>query len=305
MHQKSLKLIKYSLKRALPLLDIQIYTPTSNPNMRSLTGLTNLKKAVNLLSDTGLFQKQIDEVFLHTIYVNSITDSAQATHQETKLLVKDIDSLRYDVSIILSAIEQQIPDEDSDSINIKMPKEVNDLASLSKVCVEFDKIFNQLFVNDTINGQQKIVSVENGSIWINLLIGNAATRLIGKVTWAAAVIFNKITEVRANQEFNRGLKLKNDALDEIIKLHKLHIDQLIAAEAELIANEEFANNVDKNEYIQRLKMSIKELSDLIFRGAEIRPAISAPEQVSNLFPEFPKLIGVSSKIKEIESPDKK
>ncbi len=304
MIQQSLKIVKAKLREAIPLLTLNISTHSGNANLRIASGLNSVKKGVGILSTTNLFNEQIDSLLTHNIYVNNIADSVQASPQEVNPLNSAVNSLAAAAGILLSAIEKQIPDESVDSINIKMPRDVHDLASLGKVCNEFDKIFNQLFVNETVNGQQKIMSVENGSIWVNLLVGNIATRLIGKVTWAAAVIYNKTTEVRANQEFNKGLKLKNEALEAMVALHKSYIDQLTAAEAQLIADEEFGNTSDKHEYTQRLKLAIKELSELIFRGAEIRPAISAPEQVSNLFPEFPKLIGVSSKIKEIEAASK-
>jgi hypothetical protein len=46
-------------------------------------------------------------------------------------------------------------------------------------------------------------------------------------------------------------------------------------------------------------MGIKDLAGLIEKGAEIHPALTAPEDVKNLFPDFTKLELIESKQKLI------
>ena len=73
---------------------------------------------------------------------------------------------------------------------------------------------------------------------------------------------------------------------------------MIEAEARALYNESFEG--DDNEQIERLKLSIKMLSNLIEKGAEIHPALNQPEQVSNLFPDMKKLNSLESRIKKLE-----
>ena len=72
---------------------------------------------------------------------------------------------------------------------------------------------------------------------------------------------------------------------------------MLNAEATHINSEHFQNNSPEN--IERIKNSIKIFSELIDKGAEIHPALIAPEQVSNLFPDIKNLLGLESKIKRI------
>lgn len=75
---------------------------------------------------------------------------------------------------------------------------------------------------------------------------------------------------------------------------------MIQAEAEHIESEHFKNKAPEN--IERIKNSITTFADLIGRGAEIHPALVAPENVTNLFPDPTKLISVESKIKRLANP---
>jgi len=95
----------------------------------------------------------------------------------------------------------------------------------------------------------------------------------------------------------RGLKVKNDSLQDILNAQKAETELMIEAEAEHINSEHFKENVPEN--IERIKNSITIFAELIGKGAEIHPALIAPEDVSNLFPDTKNLIGLESKIKRI------
>jgi hypothetical protein len=96
-----------------------------------------------------------------------------------------------------------------------------------------------------------------------------------------------------------ALKVKNESLQDIIKLQKAETNSVIVAEAEFIASENFKENSQEN--IERIKNSILTLAELINKGAEVQPALVAPEEVSNLFPDTKNLIGLESRIKKLAS----
>jgi hypothetical protein len=301
MAHLTLREIKLKLEIGFEGLNFHVVQVTNNAGLHTLSQLNSLRQSLNILYETGLFNDEIEEI-MHLSFYKSTTDTIAVTTAELNTLRSNTEHIKVVSEGMIHALNIVVPNEEQYSINFKMPKDVNDFTSLASVCISIDKVLDQLIINETIKGEKRIMSVENGSIWFNLFVGEFASRLIGKVAWASAVIFNKASEVRANQEFNRGLKMKNEAIEEMVKIHKVYIDKLITAEAELISNDEFKDSKDKHEETQRIKLAIIEFSDLIFRGAEIRPAINAPEQVSNLFPNYSKLIGTQSKIKEIDKP---
>ncbi|GAI89905.1 unnamed protein product [marine sediment metagenome] len=144
----------------------------------------------------------------------------------------------------------------------------------------------------------KIEKIEGGSIWIDVFVGSTvAINTIGCLAWSAAVIFKKIQEGKIIEQHVRSLKIKNDSLDDIKKAQKEELDVLVEAEAKSINDKFF--KPENNEQIERIKNSIKLLSGQLQKGAEIHPPLEAPENVVNLFPKMPDILGIESKIKQL------
>ncbi|MCR8561605.1 hypothetical protein KXD93_28380 [Mucilaginibacter sp. BJC16-A38] len=114
---------------------------------------------------------------------------------------------------------------------------------------------------------------------------------------AGAVIYKKILEGRIVEQQLRTLKLRADSLEDVRAAQKESLSQLIQAEAEHLNSITFKRNVPEN--IERIKNSIELFASLLDKGAEVHPAIGAPENVSNLYPNLKALPTVESKIKQI------
>ena len=184
------------------------------------------------------------------------------------------------------------------SITIKLPSDVNDFGSLAKVSEDLQLILNQTIVNSHIKGETTIQSVENGSIWIEVCLATpAALTLVAGLTWSAMVIYKKMQEGKMFHQHVESLKIKNESLQEIQKAQKELLDLLTLAEATNLKDSYFGP--DDHEQIGRISLSIKMLSGLIDRGAEIHPALNTPENVANLFPDKNNLGLVQSKIKQL------
>ncbi len=75
---------------------------------------------------------------------------------------------------------------------------------------------------------------------------------------------------------------------------KEYLALLIDTEARNIASTHIGEDAEP-ETVERLKYTIKEFAELIEKGAEIHPALQAPESVRNLFPNFKNILGIESK----------
>jgi hypothetical protein len=270
-----------------------------NPNNAVIlfTKLTGFRKAVNKLETTGLLAKEVKELYSSVIFTTNRNNVSLNT-KEARELISKIDNLYNLVSSLDSTFKEIGGEVNDNSISIKLP-EVTDFEDLSKFSSDFHKILNQSIVNDEINGQVRIDSVENGSIWLDVYLGSsAAVTLIGSLTWSAAVIFKKLKEGQLIEQHVRSLEIKNDSLKEIQEKQKQVLDLMIDAEAKSLYDENF--NGDNNEQIGRLKLSVKMLSSLIEKGAEIHPALNQPEKVINLFPDMKNLNSIESRIKKLE-----
>jgi hypothetical protein len=183
-----------------------------------------------------------------------------------------------------------------DVIFIGLP-EIDDFNELSKVSNELRKSI-EIPVNDSnSDGHVKIVTAESGSIWLIISAGTvAAVNLIGAICWAGAVLRRKNVELKMFEEQARTLKLKNDALEHITEVTKAQYTNILNDEAEAIASKHYSNK--DPETIERLKLSLNTMSDLIDKGAKFLPA-SQDDKITELFPNLSKMDLIESAIKRI------
>lgn len=291
----SLKIIKQQLQSILKRLVWNKKAISNNGQLFEFSGLNNIRTVTNDIISIGLFENVTSSLKSSAIFT-SADDSMRIQHVETKQIEDNLTLLKTLSDNFLSVLLKTVPEESVDSINIKLP-EVNDFDELSKVSREIHLGLTQVVINEEINGQTKIVSVENGSIWLNVLVGSTAVSVIASLVWSSAVIYKKIQEGKLLEQQVRGLKVKNDSLEDILRAQKAETELMISAEAQHIDSEHFKEKAPEN--IERIKNSIKTFADLIGRGAEVHPALVAPENVTNLFPDPTKLINVESKIKKL------
>jgi len=293
----SLKLIKQQLQNILKRLVWKVENGANGQTM-NFSGLINIRAVINDIKSLNLFDGIVASLSKSVIYTTA-NDQMTVQLLEGHDIVTNLTLLKTLSTNFLNVLMTTVPEEDINSINIKLPP-VNDFDELSKVSREIHLGLTQVIFNDDVNGQTKIISVENGSIWLNVFVGASAVSVIASLVWASAVIYKKILEGKLLAEQVRGLKVKNDSLEDILKAQKVETDLMIQAEAEHISSEHFRENIPEN--IERIKNSITTFAELIGKGAEIHPALVAPENVSNLFPDLTKLIGVESKIKRLANP---
>ena len=293
----SLKQIKQHLQKINNALVWEIVRDKGSGHYLS-KGLISLRDVINEIDTLDLFGKVINDIKTSVIFT-SANDEMTIQPTEGQNIVKKLDLLKELVNNFLGVLLKTVPEENKDSINIKLP-EITDFDELSKVSRDIHLSLTQVILNDEIKGETKIVSVENGSIWLNVFVGTTAVSVIASLAWSAAVIYKKIQEGKLLEQQIRGLKVKNDSLEDILKAQKAQTELMIQAEAEHVNSEHF--KVNKPENIERIKSSITTFADLIGRGAEIQPALVAPENVANLFPDPTKVINIESKIKKIANP---
>ena len=293
-----IKELKVLLKEALVNLTYKYEEPKQGGStISSFSNLDQYRNGISTLENSGLLKKETDEI-RNTPIFKTAKDSVNLNLSEGRVLKPVLEKLHRIATSVAESIEQIGGDTEKDSVSIKLP-DVNDFEDLSKFSADFHKILSQTIINDQINGQVRIDSVENGSIWLDVYLGSAtAVSLIGGLAWASAVVYKKIQEGRLIEKHVESLGVKNASLKEIQIKQKEALDLMIDAEADNLYNENFEGN--NNEQIQRLKLSIKMFSNLIDKGAEIHPALNQPESVKNLYPKMNNLQSLESKIKKLE-----
>ena len=95
----------------------------------------------------------------------------------------------------------------------------------------------------------------------------------------------------------RRAQLQNDAIAKLVEYQEKEIKTLAEAEANALEQKCFTNN-DK-ERVATIREAIRDVSELVIKGVQIQPALCAPENVANLFPDYYKLPFIDSKIKKL------
>lgn len=292
-----LKELKVLLKDVISDLKYKFEeTKQGNNAIAVFSNLNQFRNAFNLLETSDLFKKEIENLRKGPIFTTG-QDFININLGEGRQIKNQLEEFVRIVGSVSQSIGQIGGENEQDSVSIKLP-DIRDFKELSDISADFHKILSQSILNDQINGEVRIDNVENGSIWIDVYLGSAAAvSLIGGLAWASSVIYKKINEGRIIEQHVTSLKIKNDSLKEIQEKQKKALDLMIEAEAKNLYSDNFEGN--DNEQIERLKMSIKMLSDLIDRGAEIHPALNQPESVKNLFPKSKELELIESRIKKL------
>ena len=180
---------------------------------------------------------------------------------------------------------------------LQFQQPVNDYNLLVSDITDLQKCISQIILHPKIDGKLEIDSWESGSRWMNLYLGSAlAVGIVASTAWSGAVVYKKVQEGRIFAEYARGLAIKNDSVEEIAAKQQEAISALVSEEAKRIQVKYYDEDED-NENFERIKFSIKLFSELVEKGTEVHPALTAPESVQNLFPDFKNLESIVSQTK--------
>lgn len=292
---ESLKNIKAKLIEAYKLYPFQL-----EPNTFTIASLVRLRKFVNILQSVNLFTSQVD-ILARSIIFTTTADTIKSQQTEFHQINNALHELKQLIFNFNLVLETVVPADNLDSVNITLPSYVDDFDDLSEVSHTLHTVLTQVLLNDEIGGETKIMSVENGSIKINVKVGTKGVVLIAGLAWAAAVVYKKTEEAMVLAAQVESLQINNFTMKDMQEAQKKQIDLLIETEADMIHKEHFTK--EDAEKTERLKYAIRTFAELISKGAEFSPALQAPEDVSNLFPNFKNLVGVESRTKHIAAPE--
>ena len=255
-------------------------------------GVQKFRIVLLQLSKAGFVRRE-DFKFYDDI-VNAVnTDSL--TYPSSNYIGDYIVKISYLVKLLHYWINEFLPvEQDDETVNIKLPK-INNFDVLNKVANELRLAFSSV-ISEYEGGKIEIVQFDHGSFWCVIKVGTALLLFTG-LAWAGAVVAKKTIECRSAYEVYRNASARNEMLEELKRLNKAQIDIVVTQEAKLIQQEHF--NKEDHEQLERIKNSILNISELILKGTEIQPAIAAPEDVKNLFPDFSCLPLIESRTKKL------
>ena len=290
----TLREIKYLLDSA------DLTKPMFSLNEGLATGLIDFRKRMATLEKLPLYDKEkkaLKESIIYRTFSDGLKESG------LNGLLNTAESLRRGALILSEALACVLPQQDEKTVFIKLP-ESQDLEQVIAYLSEIQKVIAQNITNPHIGGKIELRSWQPGPLSIDLSLGSiAALNLIGGLTWAAAVVLKKRHEAQIMEKMADSMDIKNEMLDNLRRGVEAHIQLVIESEAQNLLTRNFPGG-ENHEQVERLKMGIKSFVGLIEQGAEIHPALSAPESAKKLFPDFKQLETIESTTKlQKQTPD--
>lgn len=257
--------------------------------------LTKLREAVLNLENIDIISSEINEIKKTLLFAN-YKDQEIFSHVQNSIISENVFKLKTGLEFLIRYNSQIEISENG--LFIKLP-EIQNFDDLSKVSNDFKKAIELPIADQNDGGFVKIETAESGSIWLIISVGTfSAVNLIAAICWSAAVLKKKRAEAKIFEEHAKTLSLKNESLEILVNAQKVQIKNILESEAEEIANEHFT--LKDPEVINRLKLSINTVNDLIDRGAKILPS-SDNKDVMRTFPDYSNLNLIESTLKKLQS----
>ena len=262
------------------------------------TDITNLKIAIERVKNQGLYVSLISEIETSIIFSTSQDEIILTDAKEDTRLKKGLEVVRSGCHALLMILKELYDEKEDDStIYVQMPK-IKDLEDLSKKSKILHNAISQSILDPSIKGTIKVRSYDIGSLWIIITVGSVmAVKLIGGLVWAAAVIRKKKMEFKTFEQHVKCLEIKTESMVDLKDAQKKQLEESLEAEAGNLAAQFYkGGNAEKTE---RLKYSIKLISDLMDKGVEIHPSLNASKEVGNMYPDYTNIRLIESRIHEL------
>lgn len=249
-----------------------------------------LKVAIQSLYDAGIIERDsciIADIF--TTIDSSMTDRIILNGNQINNFKSEIAKLQSTITVLHNWINRYVPDEeDEETINIKLPQ-LYKMDDLTKASTIINRALSQSV--SEIGGELKIKHLEYGSSWIIISVGAiAAAKLVIVLANAAFKVAQKYYGIKMIQQQYDRYSMGTDMLKTIKEANEKIIADEIRGLAENI-EKEFYEKKD-NERVERLRVSITEMTKLIELGGEIHPSLIIAQDNKSQIPDYKSLLGI-------------
>ncbi len=254
--------------------------------------ISNFRKAIDgtaLIRSAGVLEYLCDEV----LAIEEAADSKRST------LVVPIDTanrlhsaltrLKEQADLLSGALASVLGPDEPETVAIKIPENL-DLVGAAKILQELDEVLSQSLLNDYVKGNVVLEGFDRGSEWLLLALGSlTAVNVLGQMVRLHFSIEEKKLDIEAKREIVRGMKIKNESLEDFESALKKELDLHLRIELDSVYK---AGKIPKkaNEERQRIKHSIEIFGELLRKGLEVQPSLATPEKSRVLFPQVPRYL---------------
>lgn len=244
------------------------------------TNLEKFRTSIRNLSKVAFLKLEIDKI-MATATFNDSRDELYVNFDEAQIINNSSNLISDQIIGVTKFINELTKDDQEYLIYIKLP-ELSSIDEFISILGEIKKAVE--IPSLEIGGEAKILNCEPGSIWVTILLGSlVAVRLIGKLVKIATDANLEIQKAKIFKNYAGNLKLQNAILEKVKEAQDETLKTLIQQGAKEISDEEFQDT--NNERVERLKLAIKSISNLLEKGAQFLPSFKSSEEIKQLYPK--------------------
>jgi hypothetical protein len=260
--------------------------------------LSGFKTLMGKIKDLPLFKAPGESLLGSSIYTTS-GDSVKVPDSEYNTIYLMHSHIVHGISSILDVCKETQAQEDADSVTIKIPDPA-DFNEAVESQSDFLIAISQNVQNPIIGGKIVLTAWEPAPFRLTLNLGSSlAVGLVGGMASAATVGLKKHQEGKMFEHMVKGLDVKTEAIQEVLRGLQVYVNTLLETEAKKLHARSFSGSSDP-EQEARLLHAIKLFMGLIEKGAELYPSLKASESVRNSFPDFSKLSSIKPATEPIQ-----
>ena len=285
--------IKFNLQQVNALLSKVLIQPTE-------AGITQWSQT--------FYVKQALEILNRISYFNPYTkpfanfeqlaegDSFILEGEQASEFNEAYENLKSEVQIFLDVTKILVPDENQKTISIKLPND--NFSDFVAILNFFDQDVRVLITQNEKGSEFKINNFDHDPLWITLLLSsNSAVKLMGRIAWAAAVVYKQTHEIRKYENYLNTLDLDIVHIEAVNRAQRAQMTKVVDQEADFLQDVYFNENVEDAEArLEKIKTTIQVLISYYEMGLEIRPSLYASDEVQALYPDMTRLELVESHI---------
>lgn len=271
-------------------------------NDANVQGLTAFNEAIDELINAKIFEELTSKI-RKLKFFNRVSNVVTVQENEYHALNALKNQLVNEIQNLKQAIDNVLPKEDEYSISIKLPE--------YETFEEYNKLFKSLkTVFSTFEQLQYITELkmfETGSKWINIKFEKPNKEDIKSILLAISILFNMANfSLDLRNKYLEGektiayLKQYETIVNDAERKKLLEVYEILQKE-EHVKYEKYKeqiierllqdsgiefNNTQKNDITPRVGASIEKLGELIDEGMEIKPALNAPKEITQISEQF-------------------
>ena len=297
-----IKEIQHKIQEIIPKIVFEfVGVGRSSPQVYDMKRVDSLNEVIRVLDEIGILKEQLNKLKKLSFY-NSKVEVLRISNEERGAIQREFSQIIELLKTFDILLKDIYGEKKENVIQVKVPL-LDTFLDLKETSDKLEKIFSQTLLHKDIGCSYEIIGFDRGSNWIDVLVNNKeGIVLIAGLMYSAAVTFKKLMEGISILKKMKEVNVSEASSKEVEEKLQEEFNQVIEIEANYIYQNFYKS--DDPEQIERIKLALKEATEIYKRGGEIKAPIAAPKNITDLFPDIKRIEKLESKVKKLEKVSK-